>query len=91
MTEPEPSETMSEPMTASRHEVWFWVAATTEAMIIIVGVTLNSLVIRFTNQKSLTGTFPHLNATVRQLAVSDLLYGLLACPLMTLGWKMSKI
>ena len=78
-------------MTASSHEVWFGVAAATAAVIIPVGVILNSLVIRFTNQKSLTGTFPHLNAVVRQLAISDLSYGILACPLMMLGWKMRKI
>ena len=72
------------------HEVWFGIHAAVVTAIIPVGTILNSFVIHFTNHKSLTG-FPHLNTVVRQLAVSDLLYGILAYPLMLIGWKMRKI
>ena len=74
-----------------RYEVWFWVVAAAFMLIVVTGTVLNSLVIHFTNQRSLEGTFRYLNTVVRNLAVSDLLYGLLACPLLLQNLKMRKI
>ena len=74
-----------------RYEVWFWVVAAVFMLIVATGTVLNSLVIHFTSQRSLEGTFRHLNTVVRNLAVSDLLYGLVACPLLLQNIKMRKI
>ena len=73
-----------------RYEVWFWLLAAFLMLVVAMGTVLNSLVIHFTNQRSLEGTFRHLNTVVRNLAVSDLLYGLLACPLLLQNIRMRK-
>ena len=74
-----------------RYEVWFWVLVAVCTMILLIGAILNSLVIYFINQKPLTGAFRHLNTVVRHLAVSDLLYGILACPFALAQFKTGKI
>ena len=83
---------MVEPEINQRYEVCFWVVAGVFALIIATGTILNSLVIYFSNhQNTLTGKLRYINAVVRHLAVSDLLYGTLACPLLLHRFKMGMI
>ena len=72
------------------NEVLFWTAAAVCCLIVLFGVIANTLVIYFANQEPSTGTLRHLNNVVKHLAVSDLLYGVLATPLILAYWKMGK-
>ena len=72
-------------------EVVFWTATAVSTLIVIFGTIANSLVLYFANKESLTGRpLRHLNTVVKHLAVADLLYGVLACPLFYAYWKMGK-
>ena len=55
-----------------------------------IGIVLNVLVIYFANQTKLPKAFGHLNAAVKHLAVSDLLYALVACPVLLVNFRMGK-
>ena len=72
------------------NEVWFWTSTAISTLIVIFGIISNSLVLYFAKTKTMTGSLRHLNTVVKHLAVSDLLYGVLACPLMSVYWKMGK-
>ena len=72
-------------------EILFWTGTAISTLIVIVGIIANSLVLYFASTKSLTGTLCHLNTVVKHLAASDLLYGVIAFPLVCVYWKMGKI
>ena len=76
-----PCQGQGPPKINPKHEVWFGVVVAICSLIVTIGTILNSLVIYFAKRKPLTGTLRHLNMAVRQLAVSDLLFGILAFPL----------
>ena len=73
------------------NEVLFWTAAAVATLISIFGAIANILVIYFANQEPSTGALRHLNKVVKHLAVSDILYGVLACPLAFAYWKMGNM
>ena len=72
------------------NEALFWTTASVSSLIVIFGVIANILVIYFANQEPPSGTLHHLNKVVKHLAVSDLLYGVLANPLFMAYWKTGK-
>ena len=72
------------------NEVLFWTAAAVSTLMTILGTIANCLVIYFSIQEPWTGTLRHLNKAVKHLAVSNLLYGLLGCPMSLAYWKMGK-
>ena len=72
-------------------DILFWTGTAISILIVIVGIIANSLVLYFASTKSLTGTLCHLNTVVKHLAASDLLYGVIAFPLVCVYWKMGKI
>ena len=80
-----------EPEISPINEIWFWTSTAVLTLVVIVGILSNSLVLYFANTKRNRGTMRHLNTVVKHLAVSDLLYGVLACPCMCVWWKMGKI
>ena len=73
------------------NEVLFWTAAAVCTLIFTFGAIADGLVIYFANQEPSTGALRHLNKVVKQLAVSDILLGVLACPLTLAYWKMGKL
>ena len=73
------------------NEALFWTAVAVSTLISIFGAIANIIVIYFANQEPSTGTLHHLNNVVKHLAVSDTLYGVLACPLSLVYWKSGKI
>ena len=72
------------------NEILFWTSTAISTLIVVFGILSNSLVLYFSKTKTMAGSLRHLNTVVKHLAVSDLLYGLLACPLMSLYWKTGK-
>ena len=72
------------------NEAMFWTSASVISLIVIFGVIANILVIYFANQEPPSGTLHHLNKVVKHLAFSDLLYGVLANPLLLAYWKTGK-
>ena len=80
-----------EPTVNQINEGLFWAVVATAASISIFGAIANSLVMYFAYQEPSTGTLRHLNRVVKHLAVSDILYNVLACPLSLVNWKMGKI
>ena len=63
------------------NEVFFWITTSISALIVILGTVANALVLYYAKQEPSIGPFRHLNKVVKHLAVSDLLYGVLAIPL----------
>ena len=63
-----------------KYEVWFWLTVGVCTLVLSIGAILNCLVIYLSNQKLLTGTLRHLNTVVKHLAVSDLCWGIVGCP-----------
>ena len=72
------------------NEVLFWTSATIATLIGIFGTIANVLVIYFAKQEPPTGTLRRLNRVVKQLAISDILIAVLACPLKLAYWKLGK-
>ena len=72
-------------------EVLFWITTVVSALIIVPGVLANILVLYYAKQEPSTGPLRHLNRVVKNLAVSDLLFGVLATPLSSYYWYMGKI
>ena len=73
-----------------RYQIWYWVVVALFALIVLIGTILNSLVIYFAKHQK-AGALRHLNTVVAHLAVSDLLYATLACPLLLHRFTMGKI
>ena len=78
------------PPISQRYEIWFWTMVAICTLIVATGTTLNSLVIYFANKKPLAGKLRHLNKVVTHLAVSDMLFSIVACPAFLVGLKMGK-
>ena len=72
------------------NEIWFWVSTIIIILIIVFGAMSNGLVIYFATHTPMIGPLRHINMVVKHLAVSDLLYGLLACPSQAAYWRLSK-
>ena len=70
-------------------EAGFGILVAVGTFIILTGLVLNSLVIYFANQNRLTGSLAHLNTVVKHLAVSDLMFALLACPFFLTTFQMT--
>ncbi len=73
------------------NEVLFWITTVVSALIVIPGIIANVLVLYYAKQEPSTGPLRHLNKVVTHLAVSDLLYGVLASPLILAYWYMGNV
>ena len=60
--------------------VSLWLPNVLYAIIGIIGITGNSLVVYFAHKSRDTGVFRHLNKAVRNLAITDCLYGICSVP-----------
>ena len=60
--------------------VSLWLPNVLYAIIGIIGITGNGFVIYYAHKSRDTGLFRHLNKVVRNLAITDFLYGLCAIP-----------
>ena len=72
------------------NEVLFWITTSISALIVILGTVANALVLYYAKQEPSIGPLRHLNKVVTHLAVSDLLYGVLASPLILAYWYMGN-
>ena len=75
------------------NEALFWTAAAVCTLIALFGIIANGLVIYFAKhdlQMIYSRTLRHINTVVKHLAVSNLLYGLVGCPLLLAYWKEGK-
>ena len=65
-----------------------------EFLIYLVGIVGNGLVFYAANRKPITGTLRNLNKVVRNLAVTEFLFNILAAPLVmgywTITWNLGK-
>ena len=73
------------------YEVVFWLMAIVCTSIVAIGAILNSLVILFAKENPLKGGLRHLNVVVKHLAVSDAMYGFLACPFLLTRFNLGKV
>ena len=73
------------------NEVMFWITTVVCAPIVILGAVANVLVLCYAKQEPLRRTLRHLNRVVKNLAVSDLLYGVLATPFALAYWHLGNI
>ena len=71
-------------------EVFLWSYITVETLCCIIGVFGNGMVIYLANQNRQREAFRYLNKVVRNLAVTDFLYCVLAIPVTLLWWIWSK-
>ena len=80
-------------ITASKRaeEVLLWSYITAATLCCIIGVFGNGLVIYLANQNPKRGAFVYLNQVVRNLAVTDFLYCVLAMPLTAVWYHWGKI
>ena len=72
------------------NEILLWITAAVSTIIVTLGAVANTLVLYYAKQEPPTGILIHLNRVVKHLAISDLLYGVLATPLALAHWKISK-
>ena len=70
-------------------EIWFWLMIATITLICIVGILGNGLVIYVAYQKLKPGALRHLNKVVRNLAITDFLFNILAAPGIMMYWIIS--
>ena len=73
------------------NEALFWTTTVVSALIVIPGAVANIVVLYYAKQEPSTGALRHLNRVVKHLAVSDLLYGVLATPFSLAYWRLGKI
>ena len=71
-------------------ETTFWVSVVLCLIIGIVSALGNGLVLYVSSKKDDIGGFCHINWVVRNLALSDLLFGLIGCPLTIVFWYWGK-
>ena len=73
-------------------EIFLWLYIAAETLCCIIGIFGNGLVIYLANRSSpQKAAFRYLNKVVRNLAVTDFLYCVLAIPLTAIFWIWSKI
>ena len=73
------------------HEIFIWVSIAVCILTSAIGIAGNGLVIYFANQNTLDRKFRYLNKVVKQLAVADFLYSILAAPLQMVYWAEGRI
>ena len=73
---------------SSEMQLWALIAAS--MVIAIMGIIGNGAVIYFSTRGRLEGTFRHLNKVVRNLAITDFLFSILAVPLQIAYWYLGK-
>ena len=66
--------------------MWFWVFFVLFTLISIAGMIGNGLVIYVANRNPQRGALRHLNKVVRNLAITDFLFNVLAAPLIMTYW-----
>ena len=71
-------------------DVFLWSYITVETLCCTAGVLGNGMVIYLANQNRQREAFRYLNKVVRNLAVTDLLYCVLAIPVTLTWWIWSK-
>ena len=72
-------------------EAWFCIMTSVCTLIVVFSTIANGLVIYFAIKRPLTGPFRHLNTVVKHLAVSDLLSGLVTCPVTLVYFGLGKV
>ena len=74
--------------------MWFYALIVIYTLLSIIGVIGNGLVIYVANRSPKQGALCHLNKVVRNLAVTDFLFNILATPLLiaywTITWSLGK-
>ena len=78
-------------LTNQEHQIFVWVSVVFCILTSGVGVAGNGLVIYYANKKTLDRKFRYLNKIVKQLAVSDFLYSILAAPLQMVYWAEGRL
>ena len=71
-------------------EAQTWVLMALTLLSGIMGILGNGLVIYFSKTGHLAGTFRHLNKVVRNLAIADFLFSILAVPCQVAYWYFGK-
>ena len=71
-------------------EAQTWVLMAITLLSGIMGIVGNGLVIYFSKTGHLAGTFRHLNKVVRNLAIADFLFSILAVPCQVAYWIYGK-
>ena len=74
--------------------MWFYALIAIYTLLSIIGMIGNGLVIYVANRSPKQGALRHLNKVVRNLAVTEFLFNILAAPLVmtywTITWNLGK-
>ena len=74
--------------------MWFYALIVIYALLSIIGMIGNGLVIYVANRSPKQGVLYHLNKVVRNLALTEFLFNILAAPLLmtywTIAWNLGK-
>ena len=90
-TTTEPYLAQEDALTNQGHQIFILISIVVCILTSIIGIAGNGLVIYFAIQKTLDRKFRYLNKVVKQLAVADFLYSILAAPLQMVYWAEGRI
>ena len=88
----EPSDALHQPPTSLETAplVFFWISVTLCFLMGMLSSFGNGLVLYVSNKKDDFGGYSQVNWVVKNLALSDMLFGLIGCPLTIVLWTWSK-
>ena len=87
-----PSDAMHQPPASleTASLIFFWISVTLCFLMGMLSSFGNGLVLYVSNKKNDFGGYSQINWVVKNLALSDMLFGLIGCPLTIVLWTWSK-